>query len=72
MVLKDSANSVKSVARKTWLVGLGIVSTLVENVEEVVENAGSYSEKLIERGEQTSKEINDSLDARRQKIRERD
>ncbi|NHZ71840.1 MAG: hypothetical protein GWP17_01990 [Aquificales bacterium] len=75
MTLKETTNSVShavvGIVRQTWLFGIGVASVLVENGAEVIGNAGPYSEKLIERGEQTSKDFNDALNIRRQEIRQR-
>lgn len=57
--------------RKTYLVGLGITAVLVENITDVVTNADSYAAQLVERGEHTSQEINNTLELRRQEIRQR-
>jgi len=50
------------------LLGLGITAVLVENVRE---NAGPYSEKLVERGTQAAETINNAYDQRRTEIRDR-
>ncbi len=61
----------KRVARRAMLVGLGATAVLVENVRELANNATPYSEKLVERGQQTSEQIADAYEQRRQQIRER-
>lgn len=75
MTIKEQTSSVcrmlAGAARKTLLLGLGVTAVLVENITEMVENAGPYSEQLVERGEKTSHEINEALEVRRQEIRHR-
>jgi len=61
-------NRVRHAARQTLLLGLGVTAVLVENVRE---NAGPYSEKLLERGEQAAQTINEAYDQRRHDIRDR-
>lgn len=75
MTLKEQTSAVCRVmmgaARKTLLFGLGVTAVIVENITDVVENAGPYSEQLVERGEKTSQEINEALEVRRREIRHR-
>ena len=61
-------NQVKHVTRQTVLLGLGITAVLVENMRE---NAGPYSEKLVERGTQAAETINHAYEQRRTEIRDR-
>ncbi|MCB8983063.1 MAG: hypothetical protein H6659_04520 [Ardenticatenaceae bacterium] len=72
MALKSTVGAVcsrvKHVTRQTLLLGLGVTAVLVENVRE---NAGPYSEKLMERGEHAAQTINEAYDQRRNEIRER-
>lgn len=72
MALKNTVgsvcNRVRHVTRQTVLLGLGVTAVLVENVRE---NAGPYSEKLVERGTQAAQTINEAYDQRRIEIRGR-
>lgn len=69
MALGSALESVKRVTRRAMLVGLGATAVLVENVRELADNAGPYSNKLVERGQKTSEQIADAYDQRRQQIR---
>ncbi|MBP6469505.1 MAG: hypothetical protein KA773_03655 [Chloroflexi bacterium] len=61
-------NQVKHMTRQTVMLGVGITAVIVGNVRE---NAGPYTEKLMERGEQASHTLNEAFDQRRLEIRER-
>ncbi|MBK8984595.1 MAG: hypothetical protein IPM39_00700 [Chloroflexi bacterium] len=72
MSIKSTIGSVcsrvKSVTRQTMLLGVGITAVVIENVRD---NAVPYSEKLVERGQQTAQTINEAYDQRRSAIRDR-
>jgi hypothetical protein len=67
-VIGSVCSRVKNVTRQTVLLGVGIATTVVENVRE---NAVPYSEKLVERGEKAAQTINEAYDQRRNEIRDR-
>jgi polyhydroxyalkanoate synthesis regulator phasin len=71
MVLKTVYNGAKRIARKGMLMGLGITAVVTENVRDLADNAGPYSDKLVERGQQTSEQIAEAYEQRRQQIRRR-
>lgn len=62
---------VKGTARRTLLVGLGVTAVTVETLLKAADNAGPYTEKLVERGQQASEEISEAYEQRRQDIRHR-
>ena len=71
MIIGSLCDLMKNSARRTLLVGLGITAVVVENALKVADNAGPYTEKLVERGQQASEEISEAYEQRRQDIRHR-
>jgi hypothetical protein len=71
MALGTICNQLKTVARRTMLVGLGVTAVVVENLRQAADNAGPYTEKLVERGQQASEGIGEAYEQRRQDIRHR-